>query len=83
MLHKYLEAGNRTKIGTAKEQSVSQTNKGLKVSGEGGALVFSCSLCYLATDDTNISTVLTGRETLNVTVAESPKNGESRYSTGS
>lgn len=56
---------------------MSQTNKGLKVTGEGGPLVFSCSLCYLATDDTNISTVLTGRETLNVTVAESPKNGES------
>lgn len=56
---------------------MSQTNKGLKVTGEGSALVFCCSLCYLATDDTNISTVLTGRETLNVTVAESPKNGES------
>lgn len=60
---------------------MSQTNKGLKVTGEGGPSGFSCSLCYLATDDTNISTVLTGRETLNVTVAESPKNGESRYST--
>jgi len=58
---------------------VSQTNKGLKVTGEGGPLVFSCSLCYLATDDTNISTVLTGRETLNVTVAESPKKRREQY----
>ena len=45
---------------------MSQTNKGLKVTGEGSALVFCCSLCYLATDDTIISTVLTGRETLEI-----------------